>query len=56
VKRWLESRITGFDYNRHFGGVIYLFLRGLRRGSNTGIFTARPEKKLIEELEGVFSV
>ena len=52
VKRWLESRIPNFDYDTHFGGVIYLFLRGLRQGGTTGIFTALPGKQMIEGLEG----
>ena len=54
VKRWLEQRIPGFDYNHHFGGVIYLFLRGVRKDKPTGIFTKVPEKGKIEELEKAF--
>ena len=53
ARRWLVSRIPGFDYDRHFGGIIYLFLRGLREGSQTGIFTTKPERSKIEQLEGV---
>jgi len=51
VKRWLEQRIPNFDYDQRFGGVIYLFLRGVRQGSQTGIFTKVPDKATIEELE-----
>ena len=51
VKRWLSQRVPDFDYHRHFGGVIYLFLRGIRQGSTTGIFTALPEYRKILELE-----
>ena len=51
VKRWLESKIDGFDYDQHFGGVIYLFLRGVRQDSTTGIFKTVPERKKIEELD-----
>jgi len=54
LKRWLKSRIPDFDYDRQFGGVIYLFLRGVRQGSNTGIFTTVPEMKTIEGLEKAF--
>ena len=54
VKRWLEQRIPGFDYDKHFGGVIYLFLRGVREGKKTGVFTALPEKKMVEELDRAF--
>jgi exodeoxyribonuclease V beta subunit len=51
LKRWLERRITGFDFDKHFGGVIYVFLRGVREGNNTGIFTKQPDRKQIEELD-----
>lgn len=49
--RWLKTRIPDFDYDKHFGGVIYLFLRGIRQGKDTGIYTARPEKETIEDLD-----
>ncbi|MEZ4278372.1 MAG: UvrD-helicase domain-containing protein, partial [Myxococcota bacterium] len=32
VDRHLASRIVGYDYERHFGGAFYLFLRGLSEG------------------------
>ena len=37
LKRWLEKRIAGFDFDTHFGGVIYVFLRGVRDDRQTGI-------------------
>ncbi len=51
VKRHLERKLKDFDYERDFGGVIYMFLRGVRENGDTGIFTTRPEKKRIEELD-----
>lgn len=54
AKRWLKSRIEDFDYSKHFGGVIYVFLRGVRQGQATGIYTACPEKKLIDQLDSKF--
>ena len=35
LDRYLRLRLPGYDYERHFGGVYYLFLRG--------IDPARPE-------------
>lgn len=29
LHRYLRHRIADYDYERHFGGVIYLFLRGV---------------------------
>ena len=49
--RWLKSRIPNFSYEKHFGGVIYMFLRGVREDGTTGIFTARPDKALIDSLD-----
>jgi len=53
VKRFLEKRLPDFDYNKHFGGAFYLFLRGIRAENNTGIFFNRPQKELIERLEEI---
>lgn len=49
--RWLKSRNPAFDYEKHFGGIIYVFLRGARAGKKTGIYTSRPDKEQIEELD-----
>jgi exodeoxyribonuclease V beta subunit len=52
LHRFLRSRIPGYDYQSHFGGVYYLFLRGLdRHTSGSGIFYARPERAMIEALD-----
>ena len=51
VKRFLKNHNPEFDYDKHFGGVYYLFLRGLRSGENTGVFYNKPNKDLIEELD-----
>ncbi len=29
LHRYLRHRLADYDYDRHFGGVIYLFLRGM---------------------------
>ena len=50
--RHLRSRLAGFDYERHVGGVIYLYLRGLRAGSSaTGVFSTRLSAAEIVELD-----
>ncbi len=48
---YLRTRIPDYDYDRDFGGVYYIFLRGLARsGPESGIFKDRPSKSLIEAL------
>lgn len=55
VKKYLESRLgDGFDYERDFGGVIYMFLRGNRQGRKTGVFTTIPSVEQVKYLEDLF--
>ncbi|WP_083882398.1 exodeoxyribonuclease V subunit beta [Photobacterium marinum] len=51
LHRFLKSRKADYDYDTHFGGVYYLFLRGVRAEGDSGIFNARPSLELLTELE-----
>jgi exodeoxyribonuclease V beta subunit len=51
---FLGSRLRDYSYERHFGGALYLFLRGITAGS--GIVTARPPLALIEALKSCCGV
>ena len=53
LTKYLKLRIPDFDYDLDFGGVIYLFLRGVRAGGQTGIYYSKPDKELIEQMKGV---
>lgn len=55
VHRLLRQRIKDYDYETHFGGVFYLFLRGMKSGESSGVFHCRPPKALIEQLDLLFS-
>ena len=56
VHRYLGHRLAGYDYQQHFGGVIYLFLRGVDKDSpGQGIFTMRPDPALIEAMDNLFA-
>jgi len=52
LHQYLKARIKDYDYSEHFGGVYYVFLRGINRawGVGKGIFRDRPDERLIEEL------
>lgn len=52
--RYLKTRLPDFDYERHFGGVIYLFLRGIRQGKDTGVFCCKPGWEKLEKMEALF--
>jgi len=43
VVKWLEKKIKNFDFQKNFGGVIYLFLRGINDLNNYGIYYFNPE-------------
>ncbi len=51
AKKMLESRLSYFSYEKQFGGVVYMFLRGVRKDSASGIFTVKPPFKTIMALE-----
>nr|WP_294900730.1 exodeoxyribonuclease V subunit beta [uncultured Pedobacter sp.] len=55
VKKYLESRLPNFNYKYQFGGVIYLFVRGMRADLQTGIFTAKPDISTIGNLNARFT-
>jgi exodeoxyribonuclease V beta subunit len=49
LDRHLARRLVDYDYDRHFGGVYYLFLRGLSPAHepDCGIFFDRPAATLV---------
>lgn len=53
IKKYLESRLPAFDYESQFGGVIYLFVRGVRKEGSTGIYTIKPALAQIEKLQAL---
>lgn len=55
AKKYLESRLYSFNYEKQFGGVIYCFVRGIRKGQSTGIFTSKPPLSKILQLENSLS-
>ncbi len=49
LDRFLRQRLPGYTYETHFGGVYYIFLRGVGERDN-GIFFERPAPELIRTL------
>lgn len=52
--RYLSLRLENFRYEEHFGGVIYLFMRGVRSDGNSGIFYTMPDQRTVEAMEQLF--
>lgn len=57
LHRFLSQRLPGYDYRTHFGGVYYLFLRGMRPqlGPSCGVWYDQPPYRLIEALDHLFA-
>jgi exodeoxyribonuclease V beta subunit len=59
LDRYLRSRLASYQPTSHFGGVAYLFLRGVRPdwkqadGSPTGLYFDRPDPGVIESLSAL---
>ncbi len=57
VHRYLQQRLRHYDYARDFGGVLYLFVRGMHpsRGPATGVVFDRPPPLLVDTLSALFA-
>jgi exodeoxyribonuclease V beta subunit len=53
LNRYLRRRIPGYDYERNFGGIYYVFIRGLDPGRAPGwaIFRDRPDPGFMRLLD-----
>ncbi|HWB58155.1 MAG TPA: exodeoxyribonuclease V subunit beta, partial [Chthoniobacteraceae bacterium] len=48
---FLRRRIPGYDYEKHFDGVFYIFLRGVDSSApGRGVFRDRPSAALVADL------
>lgn len=56
LHRYLRHRLVDYDYQQHFGGVIYLFLRGVDgTSSDNGVFRTRPDAEFVASLDALFA-
>ena len=55
LHRYLKTRLKNYNYETDFGGIYYLFLRGIcpQQGAKSGIYYDKPKRSLIDELEAV---
>lgn len=52
LDQWLQSKIEGYRYDQHFGGVLYFFIRGIDgAGKSNGIFYDRPGHAVVTRLK-----
>jgi exodeoxyribonuclease V beta subunit len=53
LHRQLRARLPDYDYDRHVGGALFIFLRGAS-SSGHGVYFAKPPRELIEALDALF--
>ncbi len=55
LHRYLRLRKPGYDYDRHFGGAFYIFLRGIDLADpKNGVYFQRLSRSFVEELSEIF--
>ncbi|NLC70881.1 MAG: exodeoxyribonuclease V subunit beta [Desulfuromonadaceae bacterium] len=54
LHKHLRFRLRDYHYERHFGAVFYIFLRGIGGPEGCGIYRDRPSVQTIEALESCF--
>ncbi len=54
LHRLLKARLPDYNYRRHMGGVLYLFLRGVDE-TGQGVYVDRPPQVLVETLDDTFA-
>lgn len=52
---YLQHRLADYSYENHFGGIKYLFIRGMNeKKENSGVYQTKPELFKIEQLAKLF--
>lgn len=57
LHKYLKHRLAGYDFDQHFGGAYYIYLRGIEKDSTAhGVFydSLQNAKELIEDLAELF--
>jgi len=56
VSRHLSRTVKGYDPSQNFGGVFYLFLRGMGgpQSAGTGVYFQRPSAERLQALDEIF--
>lgn len=49
--KYLRKLDPEFDYEKHFGGTVYLFVRGMEAGTQNGVWFQKPDFEVIQQLE-----
>jgi len=55
LHRYLGQRVSHYNPEQHFGGVYYLYLRGMSPNKNTGIFAKAITPQELNQLDQLFA-
>ncbi|HEY1583934.1 MAG TPA: hypothetical protein VGF73_12640, partial [Chthoniobacterales bacterium] len=56
LHRYLRLRKPGYDFDRHFGGAFYIFLRGIDAARpKNGVHFERLSRAFVEKLSSIFT-
>ncbi|WP_099074431.1 exodeoxyribonuclease V subunit beta [Proteus alimentorum] len=56
LHRFLQQRISDYDYKSHFGGIYYLFLRGIDKAHpGNGVYAHLPDEAFVLALDSLFT-
>lgn len=55
LMKFLEKRLPDFSYEKDIGGAVYLFVRGVKKGAENGVWFKKPDVQVIRKLEEILS-
>jgi len=56
LHQYLQKRLPDYQFSEHFGGVRYLFVRGMQADqAMSGVYSDTPDEQRINELVGLFA-
>lgn len=54
LHRLLQARLADYDYDKHVGGAVYVFMRGIENSETQGLIMEKPSRALIEAMDSLF--
>ena len=57
LDKFLSNRLSDYDFNKHIGGVFYLYVRGINSDfPGTGVYHMPPDKKVLQLTGDIFEL
>ncbi|ASG68065.1 exodeoxyribonuclease V subunit beta [Francisella halioticida] len=53
LNKYLEQNISDYNFEKHFGGVYYFYLRGMKNGY--GVYQTRPSLEIVSKLANLLN-